>query len=409
MMRKMKALMSGVLCAFAIECVHAIDNAGWLEKARECIQSGSTLDSDETKEDGVYCLVCAVIDGTDGKSADARVGEAVLEAKSKLTAYVHGETVTASRTLERQTTGVSEDGAKTTKSSATFRKRIETKVDAFVRGLKMVGQVTVAEKSYVVCVTCERFEDDSNILKAAQAEYGDEGVVKSIGEASTSELARQKAVRGAVEQVLGTVVVGYDKMGSGSSFQNKVFSGTDGVVEKYRILSECDVAIGKRIEIVAKVSKKSLLDNYSAYMKFLGNPAFYVESNSPDLASHFTEFFTDMGIRVVANPDEAAYVIFCSGNFRDVKHPLEDDCNGVQLSLRFKVQEINGKDVLIDMKNNPKKSVCFVGSDVERQREICADKAFRQMRKPLHEKIQAMVGRLVGQRMSEVASNQDAE
>lgn len=404
-MKKLIALVSVCIAGVAF----ALDNEAWLNKARECAAGGFMMDSDETKEDGVYCLVLSVINTASGKSADAQVGEAVLEAKKKITAFVKGEKVSASTSLETKSETVSNGEEKMAKSYRKFEKQIKTKVNALVRGVKMVGQITVSEKSYVVCLTCEKFEDQTAALEKAQAEYGDEGVVVSVGEASNLDLATQKAIRGAVEQVLGTVVVGYDKMSAKSEFSSKVFSGADGVVEKYRILSETEIAAGKRVEIVAKVSKKSLLDNYSNYMKFLGDPAFYVESNSPDLASHFTEFFTDMGIRIAPNPQEATYAIFCTGTFRNVKHPTDDDRNGVQLSLRFRVQEINGRESLIDMKNDPRKSACFVGSDPERQKEICAGKAFRQMKKPLHEKIQAMVGKLVGRKMSQAAAEDDED
>lgn len=397
----MKKILSIVVILVA-GSVLALDNQGWLAKARECAEAGKTLDSDETKEDGVYCIALAAISDVEGKTVQQKVGEAELEAKRKLTAYVQGETVTASRSVESRSATVTSEGEKTTKSFSKFQKKIESKVDAFIRGTKVIGQVTVKETSYIVCVTSERFEDDSAILKAAQAEYGDDGVVKAVGEAESLELATQKAIRGAVEQVLGTVVVGYDKMSTKSEFQHKVFSGTDGVVEKYRVLSETEIELGKRVEIVAKVSKKSLLDNYSNYMKFLGDPAFYIESNSTDLQSHFTQFFTDMGIRIAPCPDAAAYVIHCIGEYREVKHPANGR-QGTQLSLRFKISEINGNEVLVDMKNDPRKSASFIGKDPDRQKELCSEKAFAQMKNPLHEKIQAMVGKLVGRKMDAAA------
>ena len=399
----MKAVIISFFAVLA-SSVLALDNAGWLAKARECAQAGSSIESDETKEDGVFCLVLASINAATGASPEQQVSVAALEAKRRLTAYVHGEKVSAEQKLERRSASVSVNGEKTTQSFSKYEKKISTKVDAFVRGIKMVGQITVEETSYVVCVTCERFEDDSTILKAAQAEYGDEGVVKSVGEATTLELAKQKALRGAVEQVLGTVVIGYDKMSSKSGFQSKLFSGTDGVVEKYRVLSESEVACGRRVEIVAKVSKKNLLDNYSNYMKFLGNPAFYVDSNSPELSSRFTEFFTDMGIRIATDPNQATYVIHCFGDYRNVRNPLNGR-KGTQLSLRFKIQEINGSEVLIDMRNNPARSSSALG-DSERQREDCSDRAFAQMKTPLHEKIQAMVAKLVGRVMDAAAADE---
>jgi hypothetical protein len=393
------------LCLIVLGRGFALDNQGWLERAKKSLDAGSRLETDETQEDGLFCLATAAIDAKDGESSSVAIGKAELEAKRLLTAFIHGENMTAVRRVEKQAITHSIAGEKNRQVYSKFEKRITAKVDALVRGIKMVGQVTVESHTYVVCVTCERFEDDSTILKAAQAEYGEEGVVKSVGEASSFELAKQKAIRGAVEQVLGTVVVGYDKVSLKSEFQSKIFSGADGVVEKYRILSEKDIPAGKRVEIVAKVSKKTLLDNYSTYMKFLGNPAFYIESNSSDLNSHFTEFFTDMGIRVASDPNQASFVIHCVGDFRPLKHPANGR-DGIQLSLRFKISEINGSEILVDMKNNPRKSACFIGRDAERQKEICSEKAFAQMKAPLHQKIQAMVAKLVGRKMDAEANDE---
>ena len=256
----------------------------------------------------------------------------------------------------------------------------------------------------MVCVTTENMADEAILLRAAQEQYGEEGVVASVGEATAREMALQKALRGAVEQVLGTLVVGYDKMSSESDFQRKFFSGTDGVVDTYRVTAEKKVATGVRLEVVAKVSKKNLLDNYANYMKFLGDPAFYIDSSSPDLASHFTEFFTEMGIRITTDPYQAQFVIHCSGTYREVKHPATGRV-GTQLSLRFRVQANKQSEVLIDMKNDPRKSASFL-ANAERRAEVCSKKAFAQMKDPLHEKIQAMVGKLVSRQMEAAQSGE---
>jgi len=393
----MKHLLVVALCC-VVAGAFALDNEGWISKAKLTLESGTTIDADETPEDGVYCLVMAQIQASDSDGADARIGKAQLEAKRKLTAFVHGETVIASRSVEKNSTTVRDGEEKTVKMTSKFESRIKTKVDAFVSGQKMIGQVTIGESSYVVMVASENLKDESAILKAAQSKYGEEGVVTSVGEADNRELAVQKALRFAVEQVLGTMIVGYDKTSSSEGYSSQLFSGTNGFVEKYDVLSEKDVKIGVRVEVVAKVSKKHLLDSYDTYMKFLGDPGFMIESNSGDLDSHFTQFFTDMDFRIAKNPAKATYVISCVGEYRPVKHPANGR-EGTQLSLRFKIQEMGGKKVHVDMKNDPRKSACFIGKDPERQKEICSEKAFNQMKDPVHEKIQAMMARLVAEKM----------
>ena len=90
---------------------------------------------------------------------------------------------------------------------------------------------------------------------------------------------------------------------------------------------------------------------------------------------------------------------------KTVKNPMNGR-KGVQLSLRFKVKDMRNDEVLIDFKNDPKKSACFQTGGEDRQKEICSDKAFAQMKEPLHEKIQNMVAKLVGRKMSEAAAEE---
>lgn len=386
--------------------VFALDDAGWLKVAQDNVLENSYFVTGETEEDGLYCLVVEKIKESGGDSAAAQIETSQLEAKRRMTAYMHGESMTAERTLESSSKTETKDGEKVRVTSKSFSKKVKTKVDALLRGCRMLGQITVEETSYVVVVATEEFEDHSIILQAAMEEMGEEGVVSSVGEASSRDEALQRALRGAIEQVLGTVVVGYSKTSSNESFKKKMFSGTDGFVDTYRVLEESDIDRGYRVKVVAKVSKKSLLDSYSNYMKLLGDPEFFIECSSPDLESHFAQFFNDLGIRITKKPEAATYIIRCHGEFRDVTHPANGR-SGKQLSLRFRVHEMNDtEEVLLDMKNDPRKSACFVGRDPDRQSEICAEKAFKQMKKPLHENIQKMVAKLVGRKMDAEAAEE---
>ncbi len=399
-----RTLLLTILCLCFATSLQARDDAAWLALARENAVNGFMTDADESTEDGVYCLMLTEIPDLPNKSAEVVLSETILEAKRNMTAYVKGETMSASSELYAKYETRTVNGVDQESNVETLEERIQSKVNSLVKCIKIVGQVSANDKTFVVCLTCEKFEDMTAKLEAAQAQYGEEGVVSSVGEASSRELAVQKAIRGAVEQVLGTVVIGYDKAGSNEDFASKVFAGTNGVVDQYRILLEADCSMGTRVEIVAKVSKKNLLDSYTNYMKFLGDPAFYVQCDSPELASHFSDFFMDLGIRIAMTPEEAQYIICCTGVFRSVSHPIERDKQGVQLSLRFQVMEATGGEALIDMTNDPRKSACFVGNNPERQMGICAAKAFKQMKKPLHERIQKMVEKLVGRKMEEAAA-----
>ena len=390
-------LLLGLAPAFAL------DSAGWMAKAKTCLAAGAMMESDETPEDGVYCLVMAAIDESADKPAAAALGAAQMTAMRKLTAFVHGEKVSASRQVDKVSVETTVDGEKTVSRSSKFEQHISSRVDAFMKGAKTLGQVTVEEKSYIVVVATENTTDESAILAAAKAEMG-EGVVTSVGEAANRELAIEKAKRGAIEQVLGTMVIGYDKMSTGKDYASGIFSGTKGFVDEYRVVSESEVSAGVRVDIVAKVSKEKILDSYSTYLKFLGNPKFVFHCNSPDLQSEFTQFMTDLDIQVTERQSEAAYRIECWGNYRNVTNPMNGR-KGIQLSLRFKITDMSSGDILLDMKNNPARSNCFIGSDPERQKEKCSELAFKQMQAGLHKNINTMIAQMVDRKMSAIAAD----
>ena len=91
----MKRLFATIFLLLA-SVAFSLDNEGWLEKACENATRGFLMDSDETAEDGVYCLVLSLVNLSSGESSDAQLGEAVLDAKKKITAFVKGEKVSAS-------------------------------------------------------------------------------------------------------------------------------------------------------------------------------------------------------------------------------------------------------------------------------------------------------------------------
>lgn len=403
-MRGKSVFIGIVLFCAAAGTGSALDNQGWIGKARETLRSHTTFSAGETPEDGVYCVSLGLVRADSGRNDEERLLKAKLEAQKNLTAYIHGEKVSASRSFTQKGGTAEGEGGGRGKGafSETFQAKIKADLDAFMRGMRVIGQITERGDSYVVVIVTEQAKDESTVLKAALAEMGGEGVTRAVGEAANYETALQRALRGAVEQILGTLVVGYDKSGTKEGVDNRIFSGTDGTVEKYRVIAVGDIEIGKRVEIVARVSKKKLLDNYSVYMKFLGDPGFLIESDSEDLQARFGQFFTDLGIRVVHDPKDAAYIIDCHGRYRPVFHPA-DGRRGTQLSLRFKIMRMNGSESLLDMKNRPQSASCFIGTDPERQKEVCAEKAFAQMRDPVHKKVQEIVGRMVSKELDSIA------
>lgn len=357
--------------------------------AQEMIEEGADVRAGSTQKLGVFIVARgeAPITSTRAVAREAARSQAMKNLASFLNVKVTAkDTASSTYSSNGETEAVSEF----------FESMTETSVDEMLKGVQQLRSYVDGDTQYVLVYSTMRGGSKVDEYKAAVDAMGDKGTVQSIGEASNRDAALQKALRGAVEQVLGTVVVNHTSVKNFDQVKSKIFSGADGLVEEYRITDEAKTDDGLvRITVLAKVSKENLMKSYSVYMKSLGDPAFFIECSSPDLTSHFNQFFVDLGIRLTENPNEATFIIRCHGEYRDVTHPANGR-SGKQLSLRFRVHEINDKaTVLLDMKNDPRKSACFVGKNPDRQSEICSEKAFKQMKKPLHENIQKMVAKMM--------------
>ncbi len=357
--------------------------------AEQMLADGAEYRAASTEKLGVFIVAVGSINVSEKPAMDREAARAA--AIKNLASFL---SVRVAAKTESGTSYVSEGENSEVKQF--FNSLTETSVEQLLRGVQSLRSYVEDDVQYVLVYTTSRGMDKAEEYKAKAESMGDKGTVQSVGEASNRDAALQKALRGAVEQVLGTVVVNHTAVKNFDQVTSKIFSGADGLVEEYRITDEVETEDGfVRITVLAKVSKENLMKSYSVYMKSLEDPAFFIECSSPDLTSHFNQFFVDLGIRLTENPNEATFIIRCHGEYRDVTHPANGR-SGKQLSLRFRVHEINDKaTVLLDMKNDPRKSACFVGKNPDRQSEICSEKAFKQMKKPLHENIQKMVAKMM--------------
>ncbi len=281
-----------------------------------------------------------------------------------------------------------------------FSSVMQVNVKQALKGVQDLRIIDDDDKITAIVYLTTKSSDKSSELKAAMNALGDEGTVRAVGEANTHQNAVQMALRAAVEQVVGTMVVGATKITDNEKVKNKIFSGAEGFVDTYRVTDELEIAAGWRISIVAKVSKKKILDSYRVYLKTLGDPVFYLDCTSTDsdaedkqIAARFGQFFRKLGFKISKTPEGADYVIKASGEYRRVKNPLDEDQTFTQYSMIIRVMSKTGEE-LLSLPNNPRKSAVCINNP-ERERELCAAKAFKQMEKPVHEAINDMIARMM--------------
>lgn len=393
------------LAAFAAGIASAAVPAAVDAAVKQMQADGAEVRAGCTKSLGVFVVASGSAEITGSKAKAKTVAR--VNAVKKLGAFLGTQVSAEDRAAMTATTDA--DGKEVI--TEFFSSMTTEKVNQLLKGVQDYGSDSDGDiVTYIVYLTAKG-QDKSAELKAAMNALGDEGTVQAVGEGRTHDIAVQLALRSAVEQVVGTMVVGETKITDNESVRNKIFSGAEGFVDEYRITTEVTVSAGTRIEIVAKVSKKKILDSYRVYLKALGDPVFYLECTSTDsdgedaqIAARFGQFFRKLGFKIAKTPEGADYCINASGSYRRVKSPMDENEVFTQYSMIIKVLSKSGEE-LLSLPNNPRKSAVSLG-DPEREREICAEKAFKQMEKPVHEAINDMIARMMADH-TDTLMNQD--
>jgi hypothetical protein len=361
--------------------------------AKEMQSDGAEVRAGFAKNLGVFVVAAgnAPITGTKAKAKVVARANAVQQLAGFLGSQISSST--RSEVSESTVNGQTE-------VKEFFSTMTEVKVKQLLKGVQDYSMDDDGETMTAIVYLTTKAQDKTDELKAAMNAMGDEGTVRAVGEANTHQNAVQMALRAAVEQVVGTMVVGETKITDNEAVRNKIFSGAEGFVDTYRVTEEIEVSPGWRITVIAKVSKKKLLDSYRVYLKALGDPVFYLECTSSDsdgedkqIAARFGQFFRKLGFKISKTPEGANFCINATGEYRRVKNPMDEDQIFTQYSMIIKVLSKTGEE-LLSLPNNPRKSAVCINNP-ERERELCAAKAFKQMEKPVHEAINAMIARMM--------------
>ena len=390
--RRFMAVLS--VCSMGMAASAAIPEA--VEKlAAQMKEDGAESRAGFTRQLGVFVVATGNAPITGSKAKAKTIARA--NAVQNIAAFM-GSQVSSSARSESSETAVNGE----TEIKEFFSTVTETKVKQLLKGVQDLSMEEDGDAMVSTVFLTTRAIDKSAELKAAMNAMGDEGTVKAVGEANTHQNAVQMALRAAVEQVVGTMVVGETKITDNEKVKSKIFSGTEGFVDAYRAVEEIEISAGWRVTVIAKVSKKKILDSYRVYLKTLGDPVFYLECTSSDsegedrqIAARFGQFFRKLGFKISKTPEGADYLINASGSYRRVKNPIDEDQIFTQYSMVITVLSKTGEE-LLSLPNNPRKSAVCINNP-ERERELCAAKAFRQMEKPVHEAVNDMIARMMAE------------
>lgn len=339
---------------------------------------------------GVW-VVCRVDVPSDGKTnKNQLLALAEIRAKRDIGAWMNSS-VKSTSSLERSQ--VIEGDHSVIKE--VYKSLTETNSEAFLRGVTLHSNYTDKDGFHAFYYATGKIADRTAELEG-QLKAAPPGVVRAVGFgiiadgkiSSAKRQAMQSALRNAVEQVMGTTVIGQSQLMDNEKAKSKVISQTAGNVKEYRIVKEDKDGVNYQVIINAKVDEKNLLDNYAAMVRSMGNPGFMVKCQDPDLKAAFSGFLAELGFKVVTREEDAAFIVDGNCEYLAAKHDYYGE--GIQINLNLRLIDKKSGQEFFNISNDPRFTTSFSGS-FHQLRQSSAKKAFNKMRKELHEKLNKVV------------------
>ena len=375
------ALLPGVLTA---KVPHPV-----AELTKEMRETGATCQGGVAKDLGIFIVG---IGHARYKENDIAYSREIAEINAKKrVSSVLAQSFRAKDVVGLELTADSE-GRKEVKAFVSAHSKAE--IDQLMKGWQIVssGKNAAGQMEVVGFITAQMADRADDLVKA-QLEWGDQGVVAAVGIDADRAFAEKNALRSAVEQVAGTLVVGKVSVNEKEELHKRLATTAGALVEEYRITKETKAEAEFKVEILARVSKKKLYDNYRSYFKSLDDPMFCLVATDPSLIRHFNQFFTDKGLHLTGNQEEAQYFIKLDGRFRDRPTPGNDKSEGTMLDLSISVEAVDSSRTLLTMNEKQSKDSEILNS--EQRREEVSRRIFRKLESRLHKALHELVIRML--------------
>lgn len=323
---------------------------------------------------------------TEAEAADI----AAVRAKNQIASYL-GSSVTAQEELIY--TEETMDGKAVTKEF--FKSVQKVDVNQFLRGVTIFNQKVENGRLHAAFYVTGKLINASAELEKQLSE-APPGTVRAVGFgivvdakiAPAKRIALQNALRNAVEQVMGTMLVGQSQLMDNEKVKSKVISQTAGNIKQYRIVKEAQNGDNYQVIVNAQVDEKHILDNYAAMVRSMGNPGFFIKTVDPDLRTALTGFFADLGFSVTTDQVDAQFIVDADCKYLGIKDEHYGD--GVQIELELRLCDAETNQQLISIRNTPRLTTTYSGS-FHQLRQSAAGKAFKTIKEDFHKKLNQVV------------------
>ncbi|MBR1966904.1 MAG: hypothetical protein IKA22_09885 [Lentisphaeria bacterium] len=368
----------------------------------ELKSSGQKITIGKSSSTGIYILCRETVEIKSGDLALAQEA-AKMQARAAIAEFMQTK-VSAVSTTNTVTKFSVQDDDESFESAEFMKKCASKEASQIQRGVTICQMEKRSDKLTVYCLLTENVIDASAVLEKTMKKLGPNTVQVSgmaffgdnISRQAAEKTALNEAHREAIAQVLGMSLVsssarqtisketvdndGQETFDCDDSFKAKVFSSAAGFVESSRIVDKKVEKPTVIITIVAKVAKDKLMDDYRSFLESMGNPGFCVRSNDQEMLELYSGFFGNLGLRMVDNLRDAAYIIDVYCQF-----------SGQQAAVRVVVRDKVNENVLFSQENDPEEFTAV--NDSASSKTVLCRKILRKMRPHLHSKLNTFIGR----------------
>lgn len=371
-----------------------------LSIAKKGIEDGQELMTGTTDASGIYVISATPIEPQ--KDLRQNIPQAELSGKQRIAGWISGEKISSSESSISEERLITVNNEEQYESFEVFKKAIRTDINTFLKGISMIGMVSHGDVEYIVLMVSEKGVINAETLRET-LDHSSSNVVSTVGIASIIDgdisqakaLALKQAQQSAIEQVLGTSLVSADLV-MNETMQSQVVAQTIGCIKQFRITSEgLHGHASYRVKIVAEVAKDELLASYSTLLNALGGITFHLHCENNTLETLIKETFITWGCTFTNEQSRATYIISCKDRFDTVTHPATQR-TGTRCHFSLGITSAVTGEQVISTTNDARKSVSFNGNP-QRQRVLSAEMAMKAIHNKIHEKLDALMGKLSAQ------------
>lgn len=353
-------------------------------------QDGIPMLVGEAPDTGIWIITKTEISLAPNLTTAEAEGMAEVKCKRDIAAYLEGNVTAQDQAILRsqQVAGIEH-----MEEFLTSVQQLD--VNVLLRGVTPAGkQVADGKLTMFFYVTSRLANAAAELKKQLQQLPAD--VVRAIGFAQIAEgqfasaksRATQAALRNAVEQVMGTMVIGQSQVMDNIRIKSKVISQTAGHIKEYRIVKEGRQDDCYQVILNAHIDQKSLLENYTSIIRSIGNPAIKVQAGNVELESLVMDFLAELGFNVTQQDEAAQFA--CQVQVTEIPLHTRASGDGLQVKLLLAFSDIATGRSLFRILNDPLLTTSYYGTP-ERIRSKAIEKCFRHLKAPLHEKLNRLM------------------